>query len=237
MSNETPTQCGDDRFEIIEAAKKRLLKATNIESSPKEMEVLDSLLFRMWQMGWLPKLAEQKKEVNYDNETIKDILDELRGGGCFRVMLGWQDNKRLFNEYADRIAKAYDRGWALARDLGRIDGECDSMERAAEALEKYCEEKEKQRAVPTHNFDRFKNPWDARKAFEKEKSIYSHIEQEQFMCEWLYARPKQPTNRDKYKTEEEARKAFDSFYFGPTEPEFYEENFQCWLNEEAKSNG
>lgn len=43
--------CGDDRFEIIEAAKKDLIESTNIEGSPKEMEVLDSFLFRCWQMG------------------------------------------------------------------------------------------------------------------------------------------------------------------------------------------
>lgn len=46
--------CGDNRFEIIEDAKNRLIEATNIESRPDEMSVLDSLLFRMWQMGWLP---------------------------------------------------------------------------------------------------------------------------------------------------------------------------------------
>ena len=46
--------CDDNRFEIIEAAKQRLIEDTNIESSPEEMAVLDSILFRMWQMGWLP---------------------------------------------------------------------------------------------------------------------------------------------------------------------------------------
>ena len=45
--------CGDNRFEIIEAAKKDLLKSTNIESDPDEMKVIDSILFRCWQMGWL----------------------------------------------------------------------------------------------------------------------------------------------------------------------------------------
>lgn len=47
--------CGDNRFEIIEAAKKDLIESTNIERSLKEMEVLDSFLFRCWQMGWLEK--------------------------------------------------------------------------------------------------------------------------------------------------------------------------------------
>ena len=36
-------------------AKEALLESTNIETSPKEMEVLDSFLFRCWQMGWLNK--------------------------------------------------------------------------------------------------------------------------------------------------------------------------------------
>ena len=47
--------CGDNRFEIIAKAKAHLLEATNIDTSPKEMEVLDTFLFRCWQMGWLDK--------------------------------------------------------------------------------------------------------------------------------------------------------------------------------------
>ena len=47
--------CGDNRFEIIDKAKKDLLENTNIEMSAKEMEVIDDFLFRCWQMGWLKK--------------------------------------------------------------------------------------------------------------------------------------------------------------------------------------
>jgi len=50
--------CGDNRFEIIDNAKKELLRCTNIDSSPNEMAVLDSILFRMWQMKWLPGCNE-----------------------------------------------------------------------------------------------------------------------------------------------------------------------------------
>lgn len=50
--------CGDDRFELIDKAKAKLLEATNIEMRPDEMIVLDSILFRCWQMGWLDKLRE-----------------------------------------------------------------------------------------------------------------------------------------------------------------------------------
>ena len=46
-------QCGDNRFEVIAKAKESILKSTNIESSPIEMEALDDILFRCWQMGWL----------------------------------------------------------------------------------------------------------------------------------------------------------------------------------------
>lgn len=55
-------QCSDNRFKIIEAAKKHILEATNINTSPDEMKVLDSFLFRCWQMGWLD---EYKRELLY----------------------------------------------------------------------------------------------------------------------------------------------------------------------------
>ena len=50
--------CGDDRFELIAKAKARLLEATNIEMRPDEMAVIDNILFRCWQMGWLDQLRD-----------------------------------------------------------------------------------------------------------------------------------------------------------------------------------
>lgn len=47
--------CTDNRFKIIELAKKDLCESTNIETSQDEMKVLDNILFRCWQMGWLDK--------------------------------------------------------------------------------------------------------------------------------------------------------------------------------------
>lgn len=38
--------CSDNRFDIIEKAKKDIINSTNIESSPDEMKVLDNMLFR-----------------------------------------------------------------------------------------------------------------------------------------------------------------------------------------------
>lgn len=46
--------CGDNRFETIAEYKKQLIEGTNIASCPEEMAVIDSILFRFWQMGWIP---------------------------------------------------------------------------------------------------------------------------------------------------------------------------------------
>lgn len=59
--------CGDDRFELIDKAKVRLLEATNIEMRPDEMAVIDSILFRCWQMGWLDQLR-------YENTRWHELL-------------------------------------------------------------------------------------------------------------------------------------------------------------------
>ena len=48
--------CGDNRFELIEKYKRKLLDATNIGDSPEEMAVIDNILFRFWQMGWLDSI-------------------------------------------------------------------------------------------------------------------------------------------------------------------------------------
>lgn len=57
---------GDGRFEIIAKAKADLIKSTNIESSEDEMQVLDNILFRCWQMGWLDGYEEEQND-NYRN--------------------------------------------------------------------------------------------------------------------------------------------------------------------------
>ena len=58
-----PLWPGDNRFEIINKAKKDLIESTNIEMSPGEMKVLDDFLFRCWQMGWLRKYEEKQNET------------------------------------------------------------------------------------------------------------------------------------------------------------------------------
>jgi len=53
---------GDNRFEIIAKAKEDLIRSTNIEKSEEEMKVLDNILFRCWQMGWLDRYEEKQNE-------------------------------------------------------------------------------------------------------------------------------------------------------------------------------
>ena len=60
--------CTDNRFVIIDRAKEDLIKSTNIESSHEEMKVIDNILFRDWQMGWLDRYKDlaldEAKEFN-----------------------------------------------------------------------------------------------------------------------------------------------------------------------------
>ena len=54
--------CDDNRFELIEKYKQKLIDETNIESAPDEMKVLDNIMFRIWQMGWLDKLEQTAQQ-------------------------------------------------------------------------------------------------------------------------------------------------------------------------------
>lgn len=62
--------CGDNRFEIIERYKNELISATNIESLPEEMAVLDNILFRFWQMGWLKEQEAEWLEVDDKHDAF-----------------------------------------------------------------------------------------------------------------------------------------------------------------------
>ena len=72
MSMET---CNDDRFELIGKAREKLLDCTNIESRADEMAVLDSVLFRCWQMGWLDQLRDDQGCETWGGGA-------MRCGGC-----------------------------------------------------------------------------------------------------------------------------------------------------------
>lgn len=63
--------CGDNRFELIEKYKNELLEHTNIDTAKDEMAVIDSILFRFWQMCWLDKL-EVFDRLQAENERFKN---------------------------------------------------------------------------------------------------------------------------------------------------------------------
>jgi hypothetical protein len=65
----------DNRFELIEKYKKKLIDSTNIETSEDEMKVLDSIMFRFWQMGWLDIL-----------ERHYNLADDIRHTWCSDCM-------------------------------------------------------------------------------------------------------------------------------------------------------
>ena len=66
--------CNDNRFEIIAKAKADLLESTNIETDEAEMAVIDNILFRCWQMGWLDRYDRKDEPTISKMEQVdKDI--------------------------------------------------------------------------------------------------------------------------------------------------------------------
>lgn len=69
--------CTDNRFELIEKYKKALIDSTNIESAQDEMAVLDNLLFRFWQMGWLDRLEQPEQRWIPCSERLPEDYGEF----------------------------------------------------------------------------------------------------------------------------------------------------------------
>ena len=69
------TICGDNRFEIIKKAKEELLFSTNIDTAEDEMKVIDSFLFRCWQMGWLERYDKPREPLDIPTMTT-DFIKE-----------------------------------------------------------------------------------------------------------------------------------------------------------------
>ena len=66
--------CTDNRFEVIAAYKKMLTERTNIETSTDEMAVIDNVLFRFWQLGWLPPIPHGRL---IDADALKQNTYEI----------------------------------------------------------------------------------------------------------------------------------------------------------------
>ena len=77
--------CTDNRFELIEKYKKELIESTNIETAQDEMAVLDDLLFRFWQMGWLDRLEQSERKTGKWEErevSSEQVIDEWQSARC-----------------------------------------------------------------------------------------------------------------------------------------------------------
>lgn len=68
--------CDDCMFEVIEKAKDELISSTNIEDSPDEIAVIDTFLFRCWQMGWLDA-KDKVRELRAENMQLRKENDDL----------------------------------------------------------------------------------------------------------------------------------------------------------------
>lgn len=67
--------CCDNRFEIIKKAKDELLFSTNIDTAEDEMKVIDSFLFRCWQMGWLEKYDKPREPLDIPTMTTEFVKE------------------------------------------------------------------------------------------------------------------------------------------------------------------
>jgi hypothetical protein len=104
--------CGDNRFEIIEKAKKDLLESTNIQTSKDEMQVLDDFLFRCWQMDWLGKYDQPMTNADrIRNFSDEDLYKFLRYFGVCRICKHRKDegcdNRGCTQEEVDGFLKEW----------------------------------------------------------------------------------------------------------------------------------
>lgn len=94
--------CTDNRFEIIEKAKKHILEATNIDTSSEEMKVLDNFLFRCWQMGWLDKYNARDDGVYMELFAVKNGMRYNA-----KVVSMSETSKTLTNSLMDGVEKLW----------------------------------------------------------------------------------------------------------------------------------
>lgn len=93
--------CTDNRFELIEKYKKKLIEATNIEDSQDEMNVLGDILFRFWQMGWLDRLELTPRIEMLQDDTLMVEADEGQFEKVNRIILSYRTWCKTFCEDGD----------------------------------------------------------------------------------------------------------------------------------------
>ena len=98
--------CSDNRFLIIERAKKDLLESTNISSSDEEMAVVDNFLFRCWQMGWLGKYD---LEFIKGKELAKKFLDAIIYDNDYVNRWNPLDEEKHYGLWIDEVGRGLKR--------------------------------------------------------------------------------------------------------------------------------
>ena len=88
--------CTDNRFELIEKYKKKLIEATNIEDAQDEMNVLGDILFRFWQMGWLDRLEMTPRIEMLQDDTLMIEADEGQFEKVGRIILSYKTWCKIF---------------------------------------------------------------------------------------------------------------------------------------------
>jgi cell division protein FtsB len=93
-------KCIDNREKLIQKYKDKLLEGTNIHTSQKEMEVIDNILFRLWQMGWLRVLEDNerierlKAQIEKMKQDVEELKDSSFDAGMFfavdEVLIKWK---------------------------------------------------------------------------------------------------------------------------------------------------
>lgn len=69
-------QCNDNRNEIIKETKEYIIRATNIDTDKDEMKVLDSICFRLWQLGLTKRNLDKLRAYEKAN-NLKDIKHSI----------------------------------------------------------------------------------------------------------------------------------------------------------------
>ena len=90
----------DNRFVLIEKYKQKLIEGTNISDRPEEMAVLDNILFRFWQMGWLDKLEEESHWIPVTERLPKE-------DGNYLVSGKWESGKESVGDCEFSVEDGY----------------------------------------------------------------------------------------------------------------------------------
>lgn len=100
--------CDDNRFELIKKYKQKLLDTTNIKDSPEEMAVIDNILFRFWQMGWLMN-EQSARGISAESiiDTITTVIDATDGDSPYDV--GLRNGMRWCRQLFDKKEPEYER--------------------------------------------------------------------------------------------------------------------------------